>query len=82
MEGKKPEDELERRMDEWKARGYERDRVRWGMLCDGFQSISGIPDDFCSADDPEDRRKLWEKYQEEEGNRTNPSDSDWRLYND
>lgn len=35
------------------------EEVTWGMLCEGFQSLPGIPDKFYSAEDPEDRKRLW-----------------------
>ncbi|MSR86028.1 hypothetical protein EXS74_01375 [Candidatus Woesearchaeota archaeon] len=33
--------------------------MTWGMIYEGFQSLEGIPDNFYSAEDPEDRRRLW-----------------------
>ena len=44
------------------------DRVRrgeatWGMIAGDFRSLQGIPDDFCSAEDPKDRIKLWNEAQ-------------------
>lgn len=36
-------------------------KITWGMLNEGFQSLPGIPDDFCSAEDPRDRAELWEQ---------------------
>lgn len=32
----------------------------YGMILEGFQSLPGIPDDFCSAEDPEVRARLWQ----------------------
>lgn len=57
---------LEERIKEWKTIGKNDNDITWGMLCDGFQSLAGIPDDFYSAEDPADRVKLWNKYKSEE----------------
>ena len=53
--------DLENRLSEWKASGKSREQVSYGMLNDGFQSLSGIPDDFCSAEDPADRARLYQE---------------------
>ncbi len=37
-------------------------RVTWGMRLEGFRSLSGIPDEFYSAEDPADRKELWEEH--------------------
>lgn len=54
---------LQERIDGWKERGKREDEITYGMLCDGFQSLRGIPDEFYSAEDPADRVRLWEGYQ-------------------
>ena len=71
---------LEEKMNEWLEKGKKSEEITQGMFCDGFQSISGIPDDFCSAEDPEDRARLLE----ERRPRTYESDNDgyYRGYGD
>lgn len=54
---------LQERIGAWKESGKRENEISYGMLCDGFQSIRGIPDDFYSAEDPADRVKFWERYQ-------------------
>ena len=39
------------------------EEVTWGMLCEGFQSLDGVPDSFYSAEDPADRQRLWYEIQ-------------------
>lgn len=34
----------------------------WGMIAGDFSSILGIPDDFCSAEDPKDRIRLYQDF--------------------
>lgn len=53
---------LEKRIKEWEATGRKKEEVTYGMLGDGFKSISGIPDDFYSAEDPGDRSELWHEH--------------------
>jgi hypothetical protein len=53
--------ELEERRKYWLSQGKQPEQITYGMLNNGFQSISGIPDDFCSAEDPADRERLWEE---------------------
>lgn len=53
--------ELERRREYWASLGKKPEEITCGMLEEGFRSISGIPDDFCSAEDPDHRAKLWEE---------------------
>jgi len=56
-------------------------KVTWGMMNEGFQSLPGIPDDFCSAEDPRDRVKLWnERQPQQQGYRDFYAD-DEPLYN-
>lgn len=55
--------ELERNKQYWINRGKKAEDIIYGMLCDDFRSISGIPDDFYSAEDPDDRARLWSQYQ-------------------
>ncbi len=62
MKNKKP-NELERNKQYWISQGKREEEITYGMLCDGFRSLSGIPDDFYSAEDPEDRARLWSQYQ-------------------
>lgn len=52
-------EKLEEKVRAWEAAGKNREEITYGMLCDGFQSIEGIPDDFYSAEDPADRAELW-----------------------
>lgn len=33
----------------------------YGMILEGFQSTPGIPDTFCSAEDPAERARLWQE---------------------
>lgn len=61
------ENELERRTQEWIDKGKRREEITYGMLCDGFQSLAGIPDDFYSAEDPADRIRLYADYLERQG---------------
>ncbi|MBI4451003.1 hypothetical protein HY642_03440 [Candidatus Woesearchaeota archaeon] len=68
--------ELERRIQEWKDKGKKPEEITWGMLCDGFQSIAGLPDDFYSAEDPADRVRLWKDYQAQQ-QRSNGCDCGW-----
>ena len=56
------ENELEKNKKFWKNQGKKPDEITYGMICDGFRSLSGIPDDFYSAEDPLDRVKLWNKH--------------------
>ena len=51
--------ELEKRIQEWKDKGKKESEITYGMLNEGFTSLGGIPDDFYSAEDPEDRIRLW-----------------------
>lgn len=53
------EKDLQTRIAEFKSQGKDESQITYGMLNDGFKSLSGIPDDFCSAEDPSDRVKLW-----------------------
>jgi hypothetical protein len=53
---------LEERFQAWEEKGKEGEKITYGMLGDGFQSIRGIPDDFYSAEDPTDRVGLWDRY--------------------
>lgn len=53
--------ELEKRRQEWYNYGKKTEEVPYGMLNEGFRSLQGIPDDFCSAEDPKDRIALWEE---------------------
>ena len=39
--------------------------VTYGMLGEDFRSLPGIPDNFQSAEDPADRRELWNTAQRE-----------------
>ncbi len=64
MKNKYGKQELEKRINDWKVQGKKESEITWGMLNDGFQSLSGIPDDFCSAEDPADRIELWGKYKQ------------------
>ncbi|MFH1711111.1 MAG: hypothetical protein ABH840_02250 [Nanoarchaeota archaeon] len=41
-----------------------RGEATWGMISGDFRSLSGIPDNFYSAEDPRDRERLWEEYQD------------------
>ena len=50
---------LDERVIEWKEKGKSEGEITYGMLCDGFQSIEGMSDDFYSQEDPADRGKLW-----------------------
>ncbi len=43
-----------------------RGEANWGMIAGDFRSLQGIPDDFCSAEDPKDRVSLWNDYQARE----------------
>ena len=54
-------DELKRRRQKWYAKGKRPEEVTYGMLEEGFRSLSGIPDNFYSAEDPKDRAALWNK---------------------
>ena len=41
------------------------ENITYGMLCEGFESLGGIPDEFMSAEDPADRVTLWNERQGE-----------------
>jgi len=56
------ENQLEKKTKEWISKGKRPEEITYGMLCEGFQSISGIPDDFYSAEDPADRTRLWNQH--------------------
>jgi hypothetical protein len=58
-------DELEKRIEKCKDKGKTAEKITWGMLNDGFTSLSGVPDEFYSAEDPADRQKLWAIYGEQ-----------------
>ncbi|MEK6855442.1 MAG: hypothetical protein AABX73_04435 [Nanoarchaeota archaeon] len=58
--GEKPKF-LDKRIEDWKSKGKSEEEITWGMLDQGFRSISGIPDDFYSAEDPDARVRLWEE---------------------
>ena len=58
----KKENLLEKKTQEWIDKGKKPEEITYGMLCEGFQSLSGIPDDFYSAEDPADRKRLWENH--------------------
>lgn len=55
------ETELQKKRKYWVEQGKLPEEITYGMLSEGFQSISGIPDDFCSAEDPDHRRTLWDE---------------------
>jgi len=55
-------EKLEEKVKELEAAGKKREELTYGMLCDGFQSVAGIPDEFYSAEDPADRVMLWQNY--------------------
>jgi len=57
----KGQEDVEARIRKWEAKGKAREEITWGMMCDGFRSIHGIPDEFQSAEDPSDRIRLWEE---------------------
>lgn len=63
---KKKSNELERNRKYLTKQGKKPQEITYGMLCDGFRSLSGIPDDFCSAEDPADRARLYNDYQSEQ----------------
>jgi len=73
MENEKP-NELERNRQYWRDQGKKAEEITYGMLCDGFRSLSGIPDDFCSAEDPKDRAQLWSSYQSQQNNYWNENE--------
>lgn len=50
---------LGEQMEEWKRQGKKGSEITYGMVAGNFQSIAGIPDEFCSAEDLEDRERLW-----------------------
>ena len=50
---------LDKKLKEWIDQGKKPHEITCGMLSEGFQSLAGIPDDFCSAEDPADRIRLW-----------------------
>ncbi len=62
MKNKDGKQELEKRINDWKVKGKKESEITWGMINDDFKSLSGIPDDFYSAEDSEDRIKLWNQY--------------------
>lgn len=43
-----------------------RGEATWGMIAGDFRSLPGIPDDFCSAEDPKDRIILYREYLQRE----------------
>jgi len=51
--------------DEYKVKNSE-DKRTYGMRLEGFRSLSGIPDEFYSAEDPADREELWRRHLERE----------------
>ena len=77
-----PKENLEKRIGEWKAMGKTPEQITYGMLNEGFQSIQGIPDDFCSAEDPRDRAELWEQRKPREGNMDQYGDYYDAMYKD
>lgn len=76
------EDNLKRRIEDWKAKGKKENEITYGMVNDGFQSIAGIPDNFYSAEDPADRARLWEEHQQMENKKTTLYDGDLPFYRD
>lgn len=60
MTNKKLEKKLKERIKYWQNQGKALEQITYGMLSEGFQSLSGMPDDFYSQEDPADRQRLWE----------------------
>lgn len=56
---------LEARQQVYLDAGKAPENITYGMLCEGFQSIGGIPDEFMSAEDPADRSRLWKERKQE-----------------
>ncbi|MBS3147111.1 hypothetical protein J4471_05460 [Candidatus Woesearchaeota archaeon] len=87
MDEEKPRS-VDDRINEWVSKGKIPNEITWGMLCDGYRSIVGIPDDFYSAEDPADRVTLWDGNQGMEYRRWNKnyphekSENDDSLYKD
>lgn len=77
---KKPDSELERQRQYWENQGKQPTEITYGMLCDGFQSLSGIPDDFYSAEDPADRVRLWNQHRPQ--TRNTYSEGEYKGYGD
>ena len=75
MESEKP-NEVERNRQYWLEQGKKAEQITYGMLSDGFRSLEGIPDEFCSAEDPKDRAELWREYQQRQ---VRSSDECWRC---
>ena len=67
------DEKLEKKVSDLKKAGKEPEQITYGMICDGFRSQSGIPDDFQSAEDLDVRTKLWSEHQ-----RARRADYDWR----
>jgi len=76
-----PKETLEKRIGEWKAMGKTPEQITYGLLNEGFQSLPGIPDDFCSAEDPRDRAELWNERQPRQQGYRDFYGDDEPLYN-